>query len=1385
MYLDMTQKWQAIKEHADMGFKAIFPLKSNKRTLQLDSIEIKEPDASVDSQRNAIVSGSSLTAAVYGHFSLIDNEKQRVIDRDKVKILDLPIVTHRGTFVVQGKDYSVFNQTRLRPGVYTSKAEDSDMVSAKFNLGKGLGFKIQLSSDASVFYVVFDASRANTGGQAKIPLYSVLRALGASDAEMKQRWGDKLFASNVAKADLMDDIKHIVSLVVYQGRRTGNDVQDIRDYFDGTQLNEDTTKVTLGNSYTKVSAGALLDATAKIIRVYNDESNSDDLDSLLFKEVLSAEDHIFLRISKGAREPNGVLSKIRRRLDNSVRGTNVAGGKRVTGPADSVKQAVPINCFTQLVEKFYTTSSLSSPQTEINPIEILETNHKITAMGEGGISSEHGIPMSARNLHTSHFGFLDPVRTTESTRVGVDLRMTQQSFVKDRNIYSKFLDRNGKEVNLRPVDLNNKVVAFAGQEGETVIKALHGSQTIETTRDKVDYWMEKPSDMFTYTSNMVPFLHNDQGNRVTMASRMVTQAVPLVHREAPLVQVKASRGKHDSYEKELGTEYFSPKAPADGTVKEINEKFIRVDNTKIDIYSRFPLNYKTYIHMTPLVQVGDHVKKGQILAESNFTKDGTLAIGTNLRVAYVPFNGWNHEDGIVVSESAVKKLTSQHMYTEEIELGPDVEVDKHKMAINFPSKITADQMHKLDEDGIAIKGQVLQRGDYVIAAIAKREPTTSDALLTRMHGSLANQYKDASIVWHHDRPGTVTDIIKTNNAIKVILCTEDESRVGDKLTGRHGNKGTITKILPDNEMPYDKSGRAMDMLLNPAGVISRVNPGQLYDTMAGKLAEKTGKPYLVENFSPADSSKKVLKQMQDAGVSPEEALFDPKTKQELGKVFIGNQYTLKLHKQTEGNFAARSTHRYDTNLQPAKGGEEGAKAIGLQDFYALLGHNARHNLREMAAFKSEKNTEFWNAIQLGTPLPPAKETFAYDKFKALLGATGIHVNQEGDKYQITPLTDKHIMQRSAGEIKSGLMLKGNVSTMVPEDGGIFDKRVTGGLHGTNWTHMDLAEPIVHPLFSKVVKTLINKDPKDITGQEAHAALSAIDVDKRLAELRLELQKVKGSSRDKVIKQIKYLSAAKQMGLHPKDYVLTKFPIIPPQYRPIYPSPSGGSPMVSDLNNLYRDLINTNEALKELKDFPDEDKKDLRATLHQAAGAVVGITDPINVKSKKQDAKGALKVLTGNTAKDGYFHRKIMYRTQDSTGRGTILPNPNLHIDEVELPKDMAFQLFKPFVVNNMVKKGVPMVEALKHVANQTTASSIALEEEMGRRPVILNRAPTLHKYNVMAFKPKAVEGKSIFIPPLVIKGFNADFDGDSVSGDTWVLIKENGVIKLVQIRDVE
>lgn len=1365
MYLNVKPKWSTIKAHVVAGIEALFPITSGDMTLALTSVEMKDIDATIPEQRKALVAGESLTMPVYGNFTL--TKDGRHLDSAKVKLLDLPVITHRGTFVVQGKDYNVFNQMRLKPGVYTLQSEDTGAVTTRFNLGKGLSFKLVFNNDASVIYLRFDTSEARAGGQTKIPIYSVLKALGASDEAMLKAWGQKLYETNRAEANVNEDLKTLVNIAVYKTRQTSSPIADVRNYFEGTALNEETTQVTLGAPFQKVTADALLRASERMLKVYRKDDEGDDLDSLLFKEILAAEDHLMLRIDKGARGPNGVLAKMKRKLSR----------------ATTVREVVQSGILTRLIETFFTTSSLASPQTEINPVEILETNHKITAMGEGGIKTEHGIPMSARNLHPSHFGYLDPIRTTESLRVGVDLRMTQGATIKDRNIYNKFLDKNGKSVELKPTDLNGKHVGFAGQEHLQEVRAMYNGEMVEVPRSKVDYWMAQPEDMFTHTSAMVPFLANNSGNRITMASRMITQALPLVHREAPLVQVaKGNTGK--SVEHDIGSNHFSALAPEDGTVTAIGHDYITVNTTKVHLYKDFPLNVKTPLSMTPIVAVNDKVKKGQVIAESNFVKDGALALGVNLRTAYVPYQGWTHEDGIVISESAAEKLTSEHMYMEELDKTRDIVIDKQRYSALFPTKITPEQLKKLDETGVVKKGTVVSKDDYLIVAMAKKEPTNADAVLAKMHSMLKTPYRDVSVKWEHDTPGTVTDVISTNKLIKVVIKANDRTIIGDKLTGLYGNKGTVSKIVPDNEMPRTADGKPLEMVLNPAGVVSRINPGQLYSSMAGKLAEHTGKTYVTKNFENSDMSKKVLGELKAKGIAPEEDVIDPVTKKPIGKVFVGNNYTMKLMKQTAGNFGARSTKAYDVNLQPSKGGEEGAKAIGLMDFYALLGHNARAVAHEAGAYKSQKNEEFWDAIKLGLPIPPAKEPLAYDKFKALVTSTGINVHQEGNHVQITPLTDKHTLSRSSGAVKNGLMLKGDIDKLVPERGGLFDRELTGGMAGQNWTHVDLAEPIVNPIFKGVVKTLVPEADK-LSGAEVREALKKIKLDERIAEVKQQMGTARGTSYDKLVKELRYLSALKKNGMKPEDYVITKFPVLPPLYRPIYPAQDGSSPMVSDMNLLYRDMINVNNELHAMKDFPHEEKAPLRKALENSAAAIAGIMDPINVKSQKQQLKGALTILTKPTAKEGFFHRKLLYRPQDATGRGTILPDPYLHIDEAKIPEEMLHQLYKPFLIRNLVRKGMAPLDAAKEVQDKTINAKVALKEEIKERPVILNRAPTLHKYNVMAFKPIPVEGKSIFIPPLVIKGFNADFDGDSIHGDSWVIVeRDDGSLDLTQIKDV-
>lgn len=1753
MYLNEKEKWAAILQKVQQGIKNIFPIEA--KTGRIDLIRLELPDkniGSIENQKNRLMSGASLATPIYGEFKLTRGGKTETA---RIKILDLPILTERGTFIVQGKDYSVFNQVRLKPGVYVRHTAESDAVFADFNLGKGLGFDIEMDNDGA-FFVRFDKSMVSSSSK-KIPLYSLLKALDTPEDQIKAAWGEDAYKVNVAKAPKVDeDIQRIVETTVYATKRTGDNKKDLKDYFSTTRINEDTTKITLGTATPSVTPKALLDASAKIVRVYTGKEEDDDLDSLLFKEVLGVEDHLQLRIEKKSKE-EGLLYKVQAKIDGGA----------------PLKSIILPNFLTKLVEGFFTKSSLSAPQTEINPIEILETNHKITAMGEGGISSERAIPMSARNLHPSHFGFLDPVRTTESNRVGIDLRSTMNTVVKDRNIYTTFLDKNGKEVQLKPADLVGKNVGFPNQEGKEVVRVLSGSKMKEVPRSQVDYWVPKSSNMFTITTNLVPFLHNDQGNRITMAGRMVTQAVPLVHREAPLVQIRDQSGKYKTIQEHYGKEFFVPRAPHDGTVTEVTSKYIMIDKTKVEIYDNFPLNlkcpsgdmrinilrvdgfiwrgkikdykfqygdkiqsielgkrvsnwkpvnafdwqdndkvlynikfkssrcvtvtedhslitvdsegklvpifpkdcipgrtkcpvvtmikpqqpacefdYDTYDHgvlaglyvaegcitdstiriavspkdnkvqvqtlfekirrttaspcvchtevrftdedlaqwlklnfgrfseskfisnaifnystefiegfirgylagdgttrltptsfaisattiskqlahdfmdllalggifstfrtnklpngntayivsilqssipvdydmfyyvgknedfktkfataqsrntygrphgnysltaeamkdmpadvvnkwntsdvvwdtiksievapheplvydievggsnmfavengllihntfltMYPLVKVGDKVKQGDILADSNFTKDGELALGTNLNVAYIPYKGWTHEDSVVISESTAKKLTSQHMYTKEFETSADAYIDKASYIKWFPTKITPENIKKLDESGVIQKGVTVNRGDILITGLRRKTMTSGDNMMRRLRGSLVNPYKDAAEVWDHDTSGQVIEVIKQGKLTRVIVTTEDEAKRGDKITGLHGNKGTIGLILPDNEMPMDENGNHVDAMMNPTSVPSRVNPGQMYEALEGKRARALGaKKVIIDNFDPADSSQKVLAKMKRDGVKVEETLYDPKTGKSLGKVFVGTPYIVKLHKQTEGNFSALYRGAYDVNMQPVKGGEEGSKGVGLLDVYALLGHNARNNLAEMATYKSDRNDDFWNRLEAGLTPMPAKEPFAFNKFKSLVTASGINVETDPQNLTLAPLNDKSILAMSKGAIQKGSILENHMGKDRPEKGGIFDPAITGGLEGGNWAHIDLASPVVNPLFEGVVSTLLQKDISTMTGTQVKKELAAINVDKRIGEIKAALQVAKGSSRNKLLKELKYLAALKKSGMKPQDYVLTKFPIIPPQFRPIYDSQTGGLPMVSDVNYLYKDMLNVNEKLEKMKDYPDEEKAALLKDLRQSAQAIVGLMAPINKQNEKRGVTGFLPQLTGSnysgvgTSKESFFHRKILKRQQALTGRGTILPDPDLHIDNVKIPWDMAWKVYQPFIIAEFRKRGLSVVKAREEIKNRSDTAKQILVREMEKRPVLINRAPTLHKYNIMAVKPIGTEGKSIYIPPLIIKGFAADFDGDSVSGDTTVCVQDKqGRIKAKKIRDVE
>jgi DNA-directed RNA polymerase beta subunit/predicted GNAT family acetyltransferase len=801
------------------------------------------------------------------------------------------------------------------------------------------------------------------------------------------------------------------------------------------------------------------------------------------------------------------------------------------------------------------------------------------------------------------------------------------------------------------------------------------------------------------------------------------------------------------------------------------------DLVRVPRSDHFPLMSKTYVHDDITVKAGDRVTAGQSLGDNNYTKDGSLALGKNMLVAYMPYYGYNSNDAVVISEGAAKKLTSLHMYKESITLDTATSVNKLKHQVNFGAKYDKAQYANLDDTGVIKKGAKVHHGDLLIAGLQKTAPSAKAQMLGNLHKSLVKPVRDAGVTWDHEYEGEIIDVAMTSKQIMVTVKTEEPIQVGDKLAGRAGNKGVVSKIVPDSQMVKDEQGRPIDILMTSAGIISRINPSQILETSLGKVVEKTGKPILVEQFADHDNVEWVKKLMKDNGVKDKERVYDPVSGKHIDGIHVGRQFTMKMFKSTDTNYAARGIGPgYDANLQPSKGGEEGAKSIAKMEFNALLAHNARNILQESAAVKGQRNDEYWRRVQLGLPAQAPTSNFAYDKFGHMLTGAGINVKKNGTQMTLAPLTDKDIDAMAPRSIKNSLLVKPHVikgvQQIAPERGGLFDPVITGGLDGNKYSKIELFEPVVNPIFEDPARYLLGMSAKDFVklrnekgAGEIKTRLNKIDLPTYERELSQQVNRLNGTALNTAVKQLKYVKALRKQGIKAGDaYVLTKVPVTPPIVRPITPN-ADGTTLVADANYLYRDLMLANDAVgsipKELQ-FPDEMVKQ-RQYMHDAVGALFGTNEPVSPQNQGRGVKGHLVQITGSgSPKTGYFHSKLMRRRQDLSARGTIAPDHTLELDQVGLPEGMAWKMYEPFIVKGLVRNGYSAVDARKSVKDKTQGARRELDKEIQQRPILINRAPTLHRFNMIAANPVLVPGKTIRLNPFAESGMNADYDGDAV-----------------------
>lgn len=666
--------------------------------------------------------------------------------------------------------------------------------------------------------------------------------------------------------------------------------------------------------------------------------------------------------------------------------------------------------------------------------------------------------------------------------------------------------------------------------------------------------------------------------------------------------------------------------------------------------------HNSYLHNTAVVRPGDPVSPGQLLAKSNYTDDkGDVALGLNLRVAFVPWGGLNYEDAWVVSQGAANKLTSEHMYQHTLDYDDDVRKGKKAFVGIFPAKFDKKTLSAFDDDGVVLPGTRVKPGDPLVLAAAERPPTHKS-----VHAGHKGSFADRSVLWEHHNEGVVTDVAKTARGVLVAVKSSNPLQVGDKIANRYGGKGVVARIVPDEDMPRDPvSGEPYEILANPLGTISRGNPSQNLEAWLGKVARKTGKPVVVEDFDGKDDMTAwVIDRLREQGLEGKEDVEDPRTGRKVN-VSTGVSYFMKLHHTSESKHQGRGLGAYTSEETPAKGGAEGSKRLALMDVNALLSHGALDVLRDAKLIRGQKNPEYWATRMAGHVPATPPVPLVYRKFVDQLRGAGVNVQRKGSRLHLMALTDKDVDDMAANrQLASVETVDQKGGELAPVPGGLFDVSATGGHGGQKWSYIKLHEPLPNPVFEEPIRHLLKltgKEFEDVlagrskldgrTGPGAFkAALSKINVPEAVVRCREDLRSSRRGLRDAAVRRLGYLKAAERTGVHPGEWVLSKVPVLPPVFRPVS-TMQNGSLLVADANYLYKELWDANEALRELSGKVD-DVSDERVNVYKAFKAVTGLGDPVQPKNQERRVKGLLAQIFGDSPKFGCFDDETEILTPD-------------------------------------------------------------------------------------------------------------------------------------------
>ena len=946
------------------------------------------------------------------------NKETGEIKEQEVFIGELPLMTERGTFIINGAERVIVNQIVRSPGVYFKDEQDKNgrrTYNASLIPNRGAWLKFETDKN-DLLHVRVDKTR-------KINAHVMMRAIGLSDNDVL----DKLRHPEYYKKSIDAANEEGISsedqalLELYKKLRPG----EPPSVSGGQQLLHsrffDPKRYDLGRVGRYKMNKKLRLTIPDAVRTLTPEDVLSTLDYLINLELdvggacLDDIDHL----------GNRRVHSVGELLQNQVRvGLNrlerIIKERMTVGETDSLTPAQLVNPkpLVAAIKEFFGSSQLSQFMDQTNPLAELTHKRRISALGPGGLTRERA-GFAVRDIHPSHYGRICPIETPEGPNAGLigslatHARVNEYGFIETPfwKVTDGVVDKSGDPIYLS-ADLEDECRVAPGDvatdaDGRITAELIPVRYRLDfetVPPNQVDYVQLSPVQVISVAASLIPFLEHDDANRALMGSNMQRQAVPLLRPERPLV----GTGLETQVARDSG---MVPITRVNGEVVFVDSTQIIVrDDQGVDHYHLLQKyqrsNQDTCLNQRPIVQQGDQVIAGQVLANGSACEGGEIALGQNCLIAYMPWEGYNYEDAILVSERLVRDdlYTSVHIEKYEIEarqtkLGPE------EITREIPN-VAEESLGNLDEMGIIRIGAFVESGDILVGKVTPKgesDQPPEEKLLRAIFGEKARDVRDNSLRVPNTERGRVVDVrIYTreqgdelppgaNMVVRVYVAQRRKIQVGDKMAGRHGNKGIISRILPLEDMPYLPDGTPIDIVLNPLGVPSRMNVGQVFECLMGWAADNLDSRFKIVPFDEmhgAEKSRETVEgYLKEAAKQPgREWVYDPENPGKIqlidgrsGEPFdqpvtVGRAYILKLVHLVDDKIHARSTGPYSLVTQQPLGGkaQQGGQRLGEMEVWALEAYGAAYTLQELLTVKSDDmqgRNEALNAIVKGKPIP--------------------------------------------------------------------------------------------------------------------------------------------------------------------------------------------------------------------------------------------------------------------------------------------------------------------------------------------------------------------------------------------------------------------------------